>query len=101
MLQEPLDVFTDTAFFGETVLIDGVAVNAIFDRPYAADSAFGLPIGNADPQLTIADKHLPSNIREAVIVARGVAYTVAEVDFDGTGMSVIQLRKRQDETRPY
>lgn len=101
MLNEPWDVYTDTAIFGEKVLIDGVAVNAIFDREYAADNAFGLAIANADPQLTIADKDLPPNIRDVEIVARGVAYAVAEIDFDGTGLSTIQLKAKNHDPRPY
>lgn len=99
MLKEDLAVFL--ADFGETVLIDGVAVQAIFDREYAADNAFGLAIANADPQLTVFDKDLPPNIRASVIVARDVSYTVAEVDFDGTGVSTIQLKAQNHDPRPY
>lgn len=99
MLKEDLAVFL--ADFGETVLIDGVAVQAIVDREYAADNAFGLAIANADPQLTIADKDLPPNIRDVEIVARGVAYAVAEIDFDGTGVSTIQLKAKNHDSRPY
>lgn len=99
MLKEDLAVFL--ADFGETVLIDGVAVQAIFDREYAADNAFGLAIANADPQLTVLDKDLPPNIRASVIVARDVSYTVAEVDFDGTGVSTIQLKAQNHDPRSY
>lgn len=99
MLKEDLAVFL--ADFGETVWIDGVAVNAIFDREYAADNAFGLAIANADPQLTLADKDLPPNIRDVEIVARGVAYVVAEIDFDGAGLSTIQLKAKNHDPRPY
>lgn len=101
MFNEPLGIYTDTAMFGEQVLIDGVVVNAIFDREYTADNAFGLAIANADPQLTIADKDLSPNIRNAEIVARGVAYAVAEIDFDGTGMSKIQLKAKNHDPRSY
>lgn len=101
MFNEPWGIYTDTAIFGEKVLIDGVAVNAIFDREYAADNAFGLTLANADPQLTVADKDLPPNIRDVEIVARGVVYVVAEVNFDGTGMSTIQLKAKNHDSRPY
>lgn len=90
MFKEPLAVFT--ADFGETVLIDGAPVRAIFDRDYAPDNAFGFAVANADPQLLAADADLPANIRQAIISVRGKTYTVAEVDADGTGMSTIQLR---------
>ena len=98
MFKEPLAVFT--ADFGETVLIDGVAARAIFDRDYAADHALGFAVANADPQLLIADAALPANIRQAVITARGRRYTVAEIDADGTGMTTIQLRA-QNGTPTY
>ena len=97
MFKEPFEVFTNTADFGETVLIDGVPVAVVFDREYLPNNGFGVVIGNADPQLIVADSKLPSNIKDATITARGVAYSVSEIDYDGSGMSVIQLRKQHDK----
>ena len=97
MFKEPFEVFTNTADFGETVLIDGVPVAVVFDREYLPNNGFGVVIGNADPQLIVADSKLPPNIKDATITARGVAYSVAEIDYDGSGMSVIQLRKQHDK----
>ena len=97
MFKEPFEVFTNTADFGETVLIDGVPVAVVFDREYLPDNGFGVAVGNADPQLIVADSKLPHNIKDATITARGVVYSVAEIDYDGTGMTVIQLRKQHDK----
>ena len=101
MFNEPLDVFTDISGFGEIVLIDGVEISAIFDRESAPDTAFGLTLGNADPQLIVKDSDVPSDTANAVVVARGVAYSVVSVAFDGTGMSVIQLKVQKHDSRPY
>lgn len=101
MFNEPLDIFTDISGFGEIVVIDGVEIRAIFDRESAPDNAFGLVVGNADPQLIVKDTDVPSDTANAVIVARGVAYSVASVSFDGTGMSVIQLKVQKHDSRPY
>ena len=101
MFNEPLDIFTDISGFGEIVLIDGVEIRAIFDRESAPDTAFGLTLGNADPQLIVKDSDVPSDTANVVVVARGVAYSVASVAFDGTGMSVIQLKVQKHDSRPY
>ena len=42
VFNEPLSVFTNPADFGETVMIDGKEVNAIFDREFMTDSGFGV-----------------------------------------------------------
>ena len=103
MIKETWAIFTDVAGFGETVWIDGVAVSAIFDRESADDSGFGLTVSNADPQLIIADVDIPTDIMQAVIVARNVVYQASSVAFDGTGMSVIQLKRKNadEQTSPY
>ena len=101
MFKEPVGVFTNPADFGETVQVGGVEVPAVFDREYAPDGAYGFGVSNADPQLIVAESSLPENTKSAVINVRGVEYTVAEIAADGTGMAVIQLRSRQNETPTY
>lgn len=100
MFKEPFAVFTNTADFGEPVDIGGHSVNAIVDREYLAELGYGLTAANADPQIIVADRDLPPLEKYTVITVRKKAYTVAETIFDGTGMTVIQLRAKH-ETPTY
>lgn len=97
MFKEPLAVFTHPADFGEAVSIDGKTVNAIFDREAMTDSGFGIAVANADPQIVLAEDDLPEDVKSATVTARGKRYTVAETDFDGCGMVVVQLRAIHDK----
>ena len=92
MFKEPFEVFTNAADFGETVMIGGKPVNAIFDREAMTDSGFGIAVANADPQIIITEDDLPEDVKSVDIIARGKRYAVAETDFDGCGMVVVQLR---------
>lgn len=93
---EPLGVYTALSVFGEPVQIGGKTVNAIFDRAYVPDTGFGLLAANADPQLIVADADLPPDAADAPVVVRGRTYRVASIEFDGTGMSTVQLRADHD-----
>ncbi len=97
MFNEPLNVFTNPADFGETVMIDGKEVNAIFDREAMMDSGFGVAVANADPQIIVTEDDLPEDVKSVVVTVRGKRYTVAETDFDGCGMVVVQLRAIHDK----
>ena len=97
MFKEPFGVYTNPADFGETVYIDGVPVRAVVDREYLPDAAQGFAVANADPLIIAADADLPENLKSAVITVRGEAYTVAETEFDGTGITVVQLRKKHEK----
>lgn len=96
MVKEPLAVFTDPAFFGESVSIGGVSVNVIFDVAAVSDEGFGLAFANTDPKLLAVTADLPAGIAAAPVVARGREYSVASIEDDGTGMTVIQLRLKHD-----
>ena len=97
MLKERFDVFFNGAHFAEPVLINGKPVQAIVDREYAPDNAFGVTLANTDPQLVVADESLPADIHSAEITARGKLYAVAAVEQDGTGVTVIQLRVKHEK----
>ncbi|HHK6052838.1 head-tail joining protein [Neisseria sp. P0013.S004] len=101
VFNEPLNVFTNPADFGETVMIDGQPVRCIFDREYAADNGYGISAGNADPYLICLSAELPDTVAEAEIQVRGVAYRVAEVQADGTGITVLQLRAKNEPAPTY
>ena len=97
VFNEPLSVFTNPADFGETVMIGGKEVNAIFDREFITDSGFGVAVANADPQIIVTEDDLPEDVKSVVVTVRGKRYTVAETDFDGCGMVVVQLRAVHDK----
>ena len=94
VFNEPLSVFTNPADFGETVMIGGKEVNAIFDREFMTDS---VAVVNADPQIIVTEDDLPEDVKSVVVTVRGKRYTVAETDFDGCGMVVVQLRAVHDK----
>ena len=101
MFNEPLGVFVNPADFGETALLDGQPVHCIFDREYAADNGYGISTGNADPYLICLSAELPDTVVEAEIQVRGIAYRVAEVQADGTGITVLQLRAKNEPAPTY
>ena len=94
-------VFVNPADFGETALLDGQPVRCIFDREYAADNGYGISAGNADPYLICLSAELPDTVAEAEIQVRGIAYRVAEVQADGTGITVLQLRAKNEPAPTY
>lgn len=101
MFNEPLAVFVNPADFGETALLDGRPVRCIFDREYAADNGYGISADNADPYLICLSAELPDTVAEAEIQVRGIAYRVAEVQADGTGITVLQLRAKNEPAPTY
>lgn len=103
MFKEPLAVYTNPADFGEPVQVDGKTVHAIVDREYLGDSLGALTAPNADPCFAAADADLPDHdtLRQAQIVLRGNTYSVAEIDFDGSGITVVQLRSNPGHAPDY
>lgn len=75
------------ADFGELVTIASRSVRAIFDAPYAD----ALGVVGITPQLTCASVDVAGVVRGSAAIVRGVAYTVAEVQPDGTGVTVLVL----------
>ncbi len=103
MFKEPLAVYTNPADFGEPVSVDGKTVYAIVDREYLADALGTLTAANADPCFAAADADLPPHdvLRQAQIELRGRRYAVAEIDFDGSGITVVQLRSEPGNAPDY
>lgn len=72
--------------------LDGVAVEGIFDNGYEQiDMATG--ISSSGPVFTMASALVPTGVVELPLVVAGVSYQVAEHKPDGTGMSVLRLRR--------
>lgn len=86
------DLSAFLADFGETVTLDGVSVAAIFDAEYAtADVGFDVSVSG--PALTLPTTSVPAAPVGKAAVVQSVTYSVAEHKPDGTGMSVLRLRR--------
>lgn len=74
--------------FGEDVVLAGATVRAIFDNGYA--NAFDVVAGSV-PKLTLAEADLGAAVRDSAVTVRGIAYTIADIQKDGTGMATLLL----------
>lgn len=85
--------FLDTDEFAHTVVYDGGNVNGIFD---AAGQIVGLGLAGqraVGPQFLCAVADVDANPRGKTVVYGGITYTVADHDPDGTGMTVLFLKR--------
>lgn len=71
----------------ELVTIAGRPVRAIFDAAYADV----LGVAGSAPVLTCASADVASVARGAAVRVRGAAFTVANIQPDGTGVTVLVL----------
>jgi hypothetical protein len=76
------------ADFGENCTIAGVAQTGLFDKQYL--SALGIVAGN-DPVLLLKDSAVGAAVEGTAVVIRSINYTVATVEPDGTGLSLLRL----------
>jgi len=79
-----------TRDFAEAVVVAGQTINAVFDNDYAR---VGVLYATSDPVLTCRSADVSSVVRGAVVVARGVTYSVRDIQPDGTGVTVLQLER--------
>lgn len=85
----------DTAIFfsdfGVPATLGGTAVVGVFDNGHTLGNVGPFGIASVQPRLTLATSQVPANpVGQACTVAGG-AYTVAEHQQDGTGISVLLL----------
>ena len=85
---ENLDAFL--VEFGESCTIAGVAQIGIFDKAY--QQQFGIVAGN-DPVLSIKDSALGSGVEGSTVVVRSTTYTIAAIEPDGTGITLLRLEE--------
>lgn len=87
---EDLAPFFSIAGFATAVVFNGaLSVNAIFDNAYfEAEQTVG-----TQPQLTCKTADLATVAVGASVVVNGTSYTVANIEPDGTGVSVVQLQR--------
>lgn len=77
---------------------DGVAqpVPCQFDNSYAVALAGpfdGMGVSTTQPRITCANASIPADPAGSAVVVAGEAYVVAEHQPDGTGMTVLMLRR--------
>lgn len=91
MMTEHLDAFFSTSEFASTVTLDSVAVQAIFDAPYAAGAVGGFGMASTQPTLTLPTANVPADPVGKTAVVNSINYTVAAHEPDGTGVSRLIL----------
>ncbi len=92
MFTEDLSVFLNASEFAATTCtLNGAAVSAIFDAPYANASVGAYGMAASVPMLTLATASVPATPVGATAVVNGATYTVAAHEPDGTGISRLLL----------
>lgn len=82
------------ADFGEddTITVDGNPVNAQFDNVYVEVGLDGVTVESVGPVLLCRTIDVSAVVQGDAAVVNSVNYTVAEVQPDGTGMTLLRLR---------
>ncbi len=75
--------------FGQAVTVKGVSVQAVFDNGYAAE----LGMDGLGPRLTLATADAATVAQGDAVVVGSTSYTVASVEPDGTGVTVLRLQE--------
>ena len=91
MFAEDLSLFFDD--FGETVSLGDIPVTCIFDNAHLPAGLMGVEFESRNPVLLVMDADLPADAHDLPVTVRGVEYEVINVEPDGTGLSVLQLRR--------
>lgn len=92
MFAEDLAPFFNTAEFATAVVFGGTTtVKAIFDNAYIEGGGFN--VGGTRPLLTCRSADVAAVAVGTPVVVNAVSYTVAEIEPDGTGVSVLHLQR--------
>lgn len=89
---EDFTAFLDPDEFATAVTVDGNAINAIFDNDYVAVGLDGVTVESLGPVLLCETADVAAVVQGDPAVVNAVNYTVAEVQPDGTGMTLLRLR---------
>lgn len=98
MIRDPLSVFIadfaedeEIVFEWETPEPCSIRCKGIFDNGFV-DAAIGeTAMDTTAPRLTCAQSDVASLPREAMVTIRGKAYSVVQVQPDGTGFAIVHL----------
>lgn len=86
---EDLGAFMRVQDFAEQVTIGGVSVAAIYDNQYIS----ALDVSGTQPTLTFRTADVPAVVVGSPVVVRAINFTVAELQPDGTGITVALLQR--------
>ena len=82
------------ADFGQVIQLGDKEVTGIFDREFLADMGFGQMVSNAGPMVILPSRDVPEVWEDLDVVVDGVVYEIDRSEPDGTGVTVLQLRKK-------
>ena len=85
----PLGLMAAVGDLAEPATVAGRPVRALFDAAYADV----LGVASIAPALTCASADVAHAVRGSAVTVRGVAYTVANLQPDGTGVTVLILER--------
>ena len=93
MFAEDLALFFDTAGFAVSATLAGQSVRGIFDRDFAeANIGFGSAAGGRS-SFTLSSSSAGIAIGASLVIPSIGSFTVAEIQPDGTGVTVLMLEK--------
>lgn len=90
---EDLAPFFNTAEFASDATLNGVAVRGIFDAAYQLGDVGGQGMASTAPVLTLATTDVPASPVGKSVVVNSVSYVVAAHEPDGTGVSLLLLKR--------
>jgi len=95
MIRDPLAVFMKDFAENEEIVFeweDGTkTLKGIFDDSFTDANTGETILDTTQPRLTVLASDAEGIPREAMATIRGRAYSVTQIQPDGTGMSIIQL----------
>ena len=89
MLREDMTAFFSAAEFADLATIGGVEVNVIFEAPSA--DRFGGTVDTTQPRCWVATDRVRHASEGSAVTLAGVDYTIARIEPDGTGISLLTL----------
>lgn len=99
-MTEDLTVYFDPAAFATAATLDWEAVTGIFDDVYQGADVGPFGAAGSNPTYTLPSSQVPADVigKRLVIgtdsaTTDATTYSVVEANPDGTGITVLQLRK--------
>lgn len=92
MLESDADRLESLKALGEHISVDGKILWGIFEQVFG--EALSDPgVSSSDPELTCRSIDVIEVTKDSVIERQSVQYRVREIEPDGTGMTLLRLRR--------